>query len=116
MAENIIPLDDNARTLYSYDPEEDIIKVGQYVWDPDGLDWARMTQPTIFIEGGEFYITMDTVESLLADVLALQSRNVDYALNYTGDKLTSIVDGEGLTMTFTYTGENLTGISAWEVP
>jgi hypothetical protein len=63
--------------------------------DGKRLEWAT-------VSGGSDTPTFEKVSKNLA--------SVDYALNYTGDNLTSLVYTNGITKTLNYTGDNLTSV------
>ena len=63
-----IPIDDKGHLAYTFDFEEDVLKVALLVWNPlasPNPDWERMKQPNIE-HSGDLTVTMGDVEKLLA--------------------------------------------------
>jgi hypothetical protein len=68
---------------------------------------------TLSVLSSELGIEFTTPGGSLAQSFETVSKNLDAAnatLNYTGDKLTSIVYANGITKTLNYTGDNLTSV------
>ena len=61
----VLKRDPNGHNLYGMDLDEEIFKVGGYVWDTTLLEWVRMKQPTLEI--GDLTVSFSDVEALLAD-------------------------------------------------
>lgn len=64
---DVVPLDKYGRIKYKWDPDEEVFKVAQYVWNTSTLAWDRMRQPTIELTAGDLTVTLGDVERLLSN-------------------------------------------------
>jgi len=114
MTVKIVPRDDNKEAAFGWDEEEQVFKVALMVWDTNTLDWVRMQQPSLEADTANLYVALDEVESLLGKIL-MGNQGTAYTLGYDGsDRISTITRGlDSKVMTFSYTGDLLTGISDW---
>jgi len=64
MARTVLPMDPNGHVKFDYDLDEEVFKTALLVWNSSTLQWERMTQPTVNVDG-DLTVTLGDVEMLL---------------------------------------------------